>query len=154
MGFSLDPGHPAVLTPGRRPPHTLSPALATSGDELVAVLGTMGGDAQPQILLQIATRLFHHRQSPQRAIDAGRFALRGETSGFDTWTSDGGPSVVIEGHASDRWVQGLLDRGHRVVGAAPWDSAFGHAHCIVVDRDDMYAGAADPRARVASVAGA
>ena len=56
LGFSLEAGHPAELAPGRRPPHTLSPALATNADgTLRAVFGTMGGDGQPQILLQIAT---------------------------------------------------------------------------------------------------
>ncbi|MGW4800097.1 gamma-glutamyltransferase family protein [Nonomuraea sp. NPDC004297] len=58
IGFSLRPGHPAEYGPGRRPPHTLAPALLTRRDgTLRAVAGTMGGDAQPQILLQVITRL-------------------------------------------------------------------------------------------------
>ena len=32
VGFSLVPGHPAELSPGRRPPHTLSPTLVTAAD--------------------------------------------------------------------------------------------------------------------------
>ena len=48
------------------------------------MFGTMGGDAQPQILLQLATRLFRHRQSPATAINAGRWALHGPATGFDT----------------------------------------------------------------------
>ena len=52
IGFSLEPGHPAEYGPGRRPPHTLCPALVTRPDgSLLAVLGTQGGDGQPQILL-------------------------------------------------------------------------------------------------------
>lgn len=153
IGFNLVPGHPAELASGRRPPHTLSPAVATRGADLAAVFGTMGGDAQPQILLQIATRLFHHRQSVASAIGAGRWALRGPASGFDTWTAPDGPSVSVEGHASRRWAQGLVDRGHRVESAASWDSGFGHAHAIAVERDEVFAGAADPRARVGSCSG-
>jgi gamma-glutamyltranspeptidase/glutathione hydrolase len=153
LGFNLVSGHPAELRPGRRPPHTLSPAIATSGPDLAAVLGTMGGDAQPQILLQLAVRLFHHRQSPQRAVDAGRFVLRGPSTGFDTWAT-AAPLVLVEGHASPAWVDGLRERGHVVELGPPWDSGFGHAHAITVDRDEMYAGAADPRARIGSVAGA
>src|SRR6056297_3580148 len=108
MGFSLEPGHPAELAPGRRPPHTLLPMAATRDDgSLAAVLGTMGGDAQPQIMLQLAARLFHHRQSPARALGAGRFALRGPDTGFDTWTATQGPGVNIEGHASEHWVGAL-----------------------------------------------
>ncbi len=153
IGFSLEPGHPAELGPGRRPPHTLTPALATRDGELVAVFGTMGGDAQPQILLQIATRLFHHGQTPASAIDAGRWALRGPTSGFDLWTAPHDPVVTVEGHAPATWTDALAARGHRAKTALPWDSGFGHAHAIVVERDGILAGAADRRSRVGSCAG-
>ena len=101
IGFHLAAGHPAELAPGRRPPHTLSPALASRQGALAAVFGTMGGDAQPQILLQIATRLFHHRQSPATAINAGRWALHGQATGFDTWTAPDRIGVSVEGHAPE-----------------------------------------------------
>ncbi len=154
IGFSLDPGHPAELAPGRRPPHTLSPLVATSdGGELAAVFGTMGGDAQPQILLQIAARLFHHRESPSRAITAGRWVLRGPETGFDTWTSDTAPTVLVEGQASTDWEQGLASMGHHVASTPTWDSTFGHAHAIVSGRDGVWVGAADPRTVVGSCAG-
>lgn len=153
LGFNLVPGHPAEYRPGRRPPHTLSPALATRNGRLAAVFGTMGGDAQPQILLQVAARLFRHGQSPAAAIAAARWALRGARTGFDTWTGDDDPSIEVEGHAPDGWVGGLTTRGHRAVPAPAWDSGFGHAHAIVVDEHGMFAGAADPRAVVGSVAG-
>lgn len=153
IGFDLRPGHPAELGPGRRPPHTLSPALVTRGESLVAVLGTMGGDAQPQILLQLVTRLFHHRQSPAAAIGAGRWALRGRPTAFDTWRATSGPAVDIEGHASPLWSDGLVELGHRLVPAAPGDASFGHAHAIVVGEDRVLTGAADPRALVGSVTG-
>src|SRR5207237_7770724 len=52
IGFSLEPGHAAEYGPGRRPPQTLSPALVTTLDErLSAVIGTLGGDCQPQTLV-------------------------------------------------------------------------------------------------------
>jgi gamma-glutamyltranspeptidase/glutathione hydrolase len=149
----LEPGHPAELAPGTRPPHTLSPALATREGMLAAVFGTMGGDAQPQILLQLAARLFHHAQSPALALHAGRWALRGPSTGFDTWTSTEGPTVMVEGNAPPAWVDALAARGHRVQATAPYDSAFGHAHAIVRDVNGFWTGAADPRARIGSVAG-
>ena len=152
LGFNLLDGHPAEFGPGRRPPHTLSPALATRRGGLVSVFGTMGGDAQPQILLQLAARLFHHGQSPAEAVNAPRWALAGEQTGFDAWTSPDGPGVEIEGRAPDEWSAGLRARGHRVSELPPFDSAFGHAHAIVLGADGVLAGAADPRARVSSVA--
>ena len=154
LGFSLQHGHPGELAPGRRPPHTLSPALATNPDgSLAAVFGTMGGDGQPQILLQVATRLFHHGLSPAAALHAGRWILKGPVTGFDTWTAPAGPQVLIEGHAPAEWRAALTERGHTVVVSPPYDSAFGHAHAIVVEPDGMLSGAADPRTRIGSVAG-
>ena len=73
--------------------------------------------------------------------------------GFDTWTSRGGPGVLVEGHASSDWDAGLAARGHDVARAMPFDSAFGHAHTIVVQADGTLAAAADPRARIGSAAG-
>jgi len=154
LGFSLEPDHPARYGPGRRPPHTLSPLLITRPDgRLAATLGTMGGDAQPQILLQLLARLFLHGQHPAAAIASGRWVLHGEATGFDTWTSAGGPGVLVEGQAPAAWDQGLRGRGHGVTRAPAFDSAFGHAHTIVVDDDGTLASAADPRARIGSAAG-
>jgi gamma-glutamyltranspeptidase/glutathione hydrolase len=154
IGFNLQAGHPAELGPGRRPPHTLLPMAATRDDgSLAAVLGTMGGDAQPQIMLQLAARLFHHRQTAARAIGAGRWALRGQISGFDTWTSAERPGVSIEGHAPTDWVVDLAERGHRTSRAPEWSSDFGHACAIVSGRDGVWAGSSDPRAVVGSCAG-
>jgi gamma-glutamyltranspeptidase / glutathione hydrolase len=153
IGFNLVEDHPAEFGPGRRPPHTLSPALATRSGRLASVFGTMGGDAQPQILLQIAARLFHHGQSPTAAIDAARWILHGPDTGFDTWTGAGGPLVHVEAHAPAGWVDALAARGHRSESRPAWDSGFGHAHAIVVEDTGMFAGAADPRAVIGSAAG-
>ncbi len=152
LGFNLVEGHGAEFGPGRRPPHTLSPALATADGTLRSVFGTMGGDAQPQILLQIAARLFRHGQSPAAAINAPRWALAGPATGFDTWTAPDGQIVEIEGHAPASWHR-LADRGHRTSALPAFDSGFGHAHAITLEPDGVLAGAADPRARIAATVG-
>jgi gamma-glutamyltranspeptidase/glutathione hydrolase len=152
LGFSLQAGHPAEYRPGRRPPHTLSPALATDSAGLRAVFGTMGGDAQPQILLQLATRLFGNRHGVADAIAAPRWALRGPATGFDTW-DDGIPtSLAVEDHAPSSWFDDLSRRGYDVRRADRYSSEFGHAHAIVTTPHG-YAGAADPRSIVGSAAG-
>ena len=155
LGFSVQQGHPAEVAPGRKPPHTLCPALITRADgSLLSVLGTMGGDAQPQIMLQIITRLLRHGHSqPWQAVDAGRFALRGPVTGFDTWTTSRPATVQVEGHAPDDWTSGLADRGHAVEQRARLDSGFGHAHCIVLREDGAMVGGADRRSIVGSCAG-
>ena len=147
VGFSLTEGSPDELRPGARPPHTLAPLLVTSttGD-LVAVLGTMGGDAQPQVLLQLLTRL-RAQATAQQAVDAPRWALAGpEGTGFDTWDGPpGGPSrQVVRVEADASFAEGLRHRGHEVEEVTP-GGAFGHAH-IAIPRDQGIDAAAEPRA--------
>ena len=82
MGFSLQEGHPAELAPGRRPPHTLSPLAVTRDDgALDAVIGTMGGDAQPQILLQLLARTLIAGEDARNR--RGRAALEPDPRGVD-----------------------------------------------------------------------
>ncbi|MBT8239653.1 MAG: gamma-glutamyltransferase [Acidimicrobiia bacterium] len=128
-GFNLTPGHPAEYQPGRRAPHTLAPALVTHADgSLRTVLGTMGGDAQPQIMLQMLARLLHNGQSPGEVLGAPRWILEPpDSTGFDTWEIPDAPNVILEPAAPVEWVAGLETRGqkveHRRVNV-------GHAHMI------------------------
>jgi len=151
LGFSLEPGHPAELGPGRRPPHTLAPALVQHLDgSLRSVLGTMGGDTQPQVVLQLLARLLVAGQDAARCIGAPRWRLG--DGGFHTWL-DGGPDVVgVERGVPDAWVDGLRDRGHDVEVQDPWNSGYGHAHLIERLPDGTLAGAADPRALTGATA--
>lgn len=151
QGFSLEPGHPAEYGPGRRPPHTLAPALVQRCDgTLRAVLGTMGGDTQPQVVLQLLARLLVAGQDPSRCIGAPRWRLG--DGGFDTWEGDGPGLVGVERGAPDGWITGLRDRGHDVSVQDPWNSGYGHAHMIERDEDGTLAGAADPRALTGATA--
>ena len=153
IGFSLEPGHPALYAPGRRPPHTLAPALVTRPDgTLRMVLGTMGGDSQPQILLQILHRILRLGQSPGAAVSAGRWALApvGDADGFSTWLPGHRRKVLIEDPASG-WAPDLAALGHAVEEAP--DAGFGHAHVIEATPDGALAGAADPRSLIGAAAG-
>lgn len=145
IGFSLEPGHPAEYGPGRRPPHTLAPAAITRGDgSLRAVLGTMGGDSQPQVVLQLAARLLVAGQEAGDAIAAPRFVLAAGPHGFSTWSGEP-QRVRVEAHAPAGWADGLRRRGHEVEVAGFDPAGFGHAHLIEVRTDGIRAGAADPR---------
>ncbi len=154
IGFTLSPGHPAEYGPRRRPPHTLAPALVTRLDgSLAAIVGTQGGDGQPQILLQVLARWLRSAETPGRAIGSPRWVLSGTGQGFDTWTAAGGPVVVVEEGAPAGWEHALRARGHSVRSGPAYDHGFGHANLIVRSDDGMLAGAADPRARIAATAG-
>ncbi len=153
IGFNLTEDHPARYAPRRRPPHTLSPTLVTDeAGGLRALVGTMGGDAQPQIVSQLLTRLLASGESPGTAISAGRWALEAPApNGFNTWEQPDAAVVTLEGHAAD-WGDGLQRRGHEIKRLAPFSSSFGHAHIIDCVGETL-AGAADPRARSGSAAG-
>jgi gamma-glutamyltranspeptidase/glutathione hydrolase len=160
IGFSLVAGHPAEYGPRRRPPHTLAPLIVTRPDRsLRGVIGTMGGDAQPQILLQVLARWLHHGKNPGQVIQAGRFTLSGSArSGFDTWTDPDGVRVELEASGPPLWPEGLTERGHEVNVVSGISGSFGHAHMIEVrpDPEDgsarVLGGACDPRTLVGSVA--
>lgn len=149
VGFSLDPTSPGVLRPGVRPPHTLAPMLATAPDGTVStVAGTMGGDAQPQILLQLLARL-HAGATPAGALAAPRWSFASPGGGgFDIWGTglDASPAMAVrlEPEAPATWAEDLQARGHTV--ETPPHTRFGHAHLAVRQADGGWAAAADPRA--------
>jgi gamma-glutamyltranspeptidase/glutathione hydrolase len=140
-GFNLKPGHPNELTPGKKPLHTLSPSLWTSNGELKMLLGTRGGDFQPQTLLQMLTYMRW----------AGLDAVAAQQQ--PRWTTEEwrGPdrSVVVEPHLGAATLEGLSDRGHGTCVADNWMAGWGPVS-VITGSDDNIVGAADPR--VASTA--
>jgi gamma-glutamyltranspeptidase/glutathione hydrolase len=152
LGFSLVAGSPAALKAGSRPPHTLSPMLATRADgSLSHLVGAMGGDAQPQILFQLLARLLRGGQDPATAVAAARLALDAPSAGpFRLWWGDD-ITVQLEAHAPKDWSDELAARGHVVQTIGAFDPvAVGCAQIISVVKDGAgpmahYVGAADPR---------
>ncbi len=137
--FSLDPGHPAVIAGGKRPMHTLIPALALREKEPWLVFGTMGGDAQPQIHQQLLSALLDRGLELRQALEAPRFVVD---------VADG--SVAVESRFPTAVVAGLTDRGHEVSRLDAYDDRAGHAHAITVTPHG-YAAASDPRCDGAAV---
>ena len=99
--FSLDPEHPNALTPGKRPFHTIIPALATRDGELYLCYGVMGGFMQPQGHLQVITNMVDFGMDPQAALNALRFQVIGNTT------------IVEEGLAPEV-IGGLQSLGHQL----------------------------------------
>ena len=137
VGFSLVPGHPAEVAPGRRPPHTLSPMLVTDTDgALTHLVGAMGGDAQPQIIVQLLARLLLAGQDPATAITAPRLTLDAPSAGpFRLWWGED-LTVLVEADAPPAWRAGLTGHGHRVRTIGAFDPvAVGCAQIIQTERD-------------------
>jgi gamma-glutamyltranspeptidase/glutathione hydrolase len=128
--FSLAPGHPNRIAPGKRPMHTIIPALAFKGGELWASLGVMGGDFQPVGHALVLGNLIDHGMDPQEAVDLARImAYPG-----DLEVERGIPAAARSG---------LERRGHRIVER---QKPLGGGQVILVDRArGVLVGGSDPR---------
>src|SRR6266581_572161 len=133
-GFTLEPGLPNTVAPGKRPFHTIIPAFVTQpdgagGDAPWLSFGVMGGSMQPQGHVQLLLNLIVFGMDLQDAIDAPRFRhLEGRR-------------VALEAPITDAVRRALAALGHEVTSEA---AAFGGAQAIMrLPRG--YAGGSDPR---------
>lgn len=136
--FSLDERALNVLRPGRKPFHTLNPALAVLADGRTMVYGNMGGDGQPQSQSAVFTRTAVFGMDPQAAISAPRWLL-GRTWGQTTDT------LKLEARFGAAVLAELARRGHEVEVLADFDEVVGHAGAIVRHPDGSLEGGFDPR---------
>ena len=138
--FSLDPKALNALAPGRRPFHTLNPALAVMTDGHVMAYGTMGGDGQPQSQAALFTRHVSFRQPLDKALDAPRWLL-GRTWG-STHTN-----LRLESRFDGNLVDRLMAAGHDIeVLSDGYSDTMGHAGAIILHPDGTLEGGHDPRA--------
>ncbi|MEM3432737.1 MAG: gamma-glutamyltransferase [Candidatus Methanomethyliaceae archaeon] len=137
--FSLDPEHPNALAPGKRPYHTIIPALAThrEDDALYACFGVMGGFMQPQGHLQVVIGLVEDGLDPQAALDRPRFCIEGGSAAG---------SVALEPGIPEPTVAELAQRGHAVRVVSGYERAiFGCGQIILRDTSGVLWGGSDPR---------
>lgn len=127
-----------ALAPGRKPFHTLNPALAKLADGRVMAYGTMGGEGQPQTQAALFTRYARFGMPLQAAVTAPRWLL-GRTWGEET------TSLKIEDRFSADLVAALEGAGHDVEIVSAFSSIMGHAGAIVRHSDGVLEGATDPR---------
>src|SRR2546430_1251131 len=115
-GFSLTPGHPNEIAPGKRTMHTLNCYLATKDGLPVIIGGTPGGDFQPQCGLQILTNLIDYGMDPQAAVEVPRWW---RFPGTDPATVNRALELRGEAEMPDATVRGLEAMGHRVARRRP-----------------------------------
>jgi gamma-glutamyltranspeptidase/glutathione hydrolase len=106
-GFSLDPGHPNRFEPGKRPFHTIIPAMVFKDDKLLMSYGVMGGDVQAQAHVQVLVNLIDRGMNLQQAIDAPRVRYIS------------GRGVMMEDALTAPVIEALIQRGHERVMPAP-----------------------------------
>ncbi|MGE0750018.1 MAG: gamma-glutamyltransferase family protein [Variibacter sp.] len=138
--FSLDKETLNPLTPGRRPFHTLNPALAALNDGRVMAYGTMGGDGQPQTQAMIFSRHVMFKQPLEAALDRPRWLLG------RTWGSPH-TNLRLESRFDERVIDQLRAAGHDVeVVAEDYSDTMGHAGAVILNPDGTLEGGHDPRA--------
>jgi gamma-glutamyltranspeptidase len=138
--FSLDPKALNALAPGRRPFHTLNPALAVMTDGHVMAYGTMGGDGQPQSQAALFTRHVTFGQPLDKALDAPR-RLLGRTWGSNI------TNLRMESRFDGNLIDRLMAAGHDVqVLDEPYSDTMGHAGAVILHPDGTLEGGHDPRA--------
>ncbi len=138
--FSLDAKALNALEPGRRPFHTLNPALAALKDGRVIAYGAMGGDGQPQTQSAVFTRHVTFRQPLDQALDAPRWLL-GRTWG-STHTN-----LRMESRFDGNLVDRLMAAGHDIdVLDEAYSDTMGHAGAVILHPDGTLEGGHDPRA--------
>jgi gamma-glutamyltranspeptidase / glutathione hydrolase len=138
--FSLDPDHPNVLAPGKRPYHTIIPAMITSdrSQSLFAGFGVMGAFMQPQGHVQVFLALIDGL-NPQAALDLPRFCINDGTAGG---------VVALEEGIPEKTIADLVGRGHEVRRIGGYERAlFGRGQVILRDEQTgVLTGGSDPRA--------
>jgi len=144
--FSLDPGHPNALEPGKRPLHTLMPGMLFRSDDPDPwiVLGSMGGDAQPQIHAPVVSALVDRGADVATAVGGPRWFVEPREHYAPP------VDVLIEPRFETGVLEGLAALGHPVMPAEPFDSSLGHCHAVeLVDggprNGGSLAAATDPR---------
>jgi gamma-glutamyltranspeptidase/glutathione hydrolase len=128
--FSLTPNHPNVLAPGKRPFHTLVPAMVLKDSRPWVSFGVMGGDMQPQGHVQVLLNLIDFGMNIQEAGEAPRF--RHSAAG-----------LALESAIAPEARFGLDARGHRLINSI---GAFGGFQGILIHpASGVLMGGSDPR---------
>jgi gamma-glutamyltranspeptidase / glutathione hydrolase len=131
--FSLNPGHPNLIAPGKRPFHTLIPAMVLKDGAPWVSFGVMGGDMQAQGHAQVLANLIDFGMNIQEAGEAPRFRHSGRGVG----------SIALETAFTADARGGLTMRGHRVTGGS---GAWGGFQGILIDpKTRVLMAGSDPR---------
>ena len=128
-GFTLEKGHPNEYGPGKRPMHTIIPAMLRNQARITMPFGVMGGQYQSTGHARVVTNMTDFGLDPQAALDAPRcFAEKGK--------------LMVERGYSDDVRAELTALGHEV--ETP-EVAIGGAQAILIHENGTLEGASDPR---------
>lgn len=134
--FSLDPAHHNSLQPRKRTFHTLCAGMIKKGSDFVSSFGSMGGDIQPQLHMQLLLGIMKHTGDPQTVLDTPRWA-------FPYSIYEKPREIICESEDLEREIKkSFPDRNVRNRG---FSSEFGHAQITARLENGTVVGGADPR---------
>jgi gamma-glutamyltranspeptidase/glutathione hydrolase len=132
--FTLEPGHPNVLAPRKRPLHTIIPGFMRRGDTRIG-FGIMGGWNQAQAHAQFVANIVDFDLDIQEALEAGRF----------TKLTFDGADVSIETLVPEAVRRELTALGHELTEVPPRSNTFGAGQAVLDDGSGVHYGASEPR---------
>jgi gamma-glutamyltranspeptidase/glutathione hydrolase len=143
--FSLDPMHPNVYEPGKRPFHTIIPGFIMKDGKPFMTLGNMGGAYQPLGHVSLITNIIDFGMNLQESGDALRWNHTGSTQPTDNLNSN--PISVgivgIETSIDPSVLRKLEETGHKIIVG---NGFFGRFQAIMKDSDTgVYYGASESR---------
>jgi gamma-glutamyltranspeptidase / glutathione hydrolase len=139
--FALDPQHPNVLAPRKRPFQTIIPAFIESGGLHIG-FGIMGGANQAQAHAQFVSDIVDHGMNIQEALEAPRF----------TKPTRSGCDVMIEARVPEDIRRRLMELGHILEVRGDFSSVMGGGQAVMHDSSaGVNYSASDPRKDGAAV---
>jgi gamma-glutamyltranspeptidase/glutathione hydrolase len=126
VSFSLDPKHPNAIAPGKRTAHTLTPGMLFRDDRPWVAHGSMGGEVQPQIYLQMVSALVDRGSDVAEAVSAPRWGLQTRS------ILEPPEHLLIESRFPPRLLDDLRGRGHPVEVIDAYDARVGYAHAVEI----------------------
>ena len=140
-GFRFDPAHPNALAPGKRPFHTIIPAIAEKEDVHIG-FGIMGGPNQPLAHAQFVSYLADYGLNIQAAIEAPRFTKSNAT----------GCNVTVERRFGLEAISGLSHLGHQLTIVSDFSGGMGRGNVVLHNsRTKLNSAASDPRGDGAAI---
>ncbi|HEX4155751.1 MAG TPA: gamma-glutamyltransferase [Acidobacteriaceae bacterium] len=156
--FSLQPGHPNIYAPGKRPFQTIIPGFAAKDGKPWISFGVMGGDMQPQGQTQIIVNRVDYGLDAQAAADSPRWHHEGSSQSMGEDRAGYGPKGML------RLEAGVPAATRERLIALGWpmgasDGGFGRYECIEVSEshfdghdDRVYTAASEMRCDAVALA--
>jgi gamma-glutamyltranspeptidase/glutathione hydrolase len=148
--FSLVPGHPNALAPGKRPRSTLQSTLVLKDGKPVLVTGSPGGDDQCLRTLQTLLNVIEFGMDVQQAIEAPRWSTRSFPQSYFPHPMHRG-EVTVEDRIPEPVREALRQKGHQLKVAGGW--TLGSSAAIILDPETgVLSAGADPRVDACALA--